>query len=220
MSHLKRKADGPLLPLRAPKQPRTAFLGYDGANAGPSNLMGVLSKWMASVGEIMESGLNAVRDLSLLPPEESQPVRQANGDARVPQANGHATRPSAPGPSRQAAPTRPVQIPPPPCAPPKSLRPLPASSSQRDAARMPPPPVPNGLRPSTSLPSSSSGSSSTSSSLSSNPAPADVRIAKALEERRRRNELEKQGVARLYEDRPHIYAKQVIVSIPALRPKN
>ena len=61
MSHLKRKADGPLLPLRATKQPRTAFLGYDGANAGPSNLMGVLSKWMATVGEIMESGLNAVR---------------------------------------------------------------------------------------------------------------------------------------------------------------
>ncbi|TRM61417.1 hypothetical protein BD626DRAFT_77397 [Schizophyllum amplum] len=59
---------------------------------------------------------------------------------------------------------------------------------------MPPPPVPG--------PSSSASSSSSLSlgSLSS----ADVRIAKALEERRRRQ----QGTPRLYENRPHIYAKQ------------
>ncbi|KAL1738129.1 hypothetical protein HDZ31DRAFT_70352, partial [Schizophyllum fasciatum] len=185
--HLKRKADGPLLPLRAAKQPRTALRGPDGAPAAPSNLMGVLSRWIASAADIMESGLNAVRDLSLLPPEDHQHERLANGNARVAPTDSHASRRAEAGPSRPPPPppmTRPLQIPAPPSA--------------RDAALMPPPPVPE---------PSSSASSSSSSNLGNPNAPADVRIAKAIEERRRRKERET-GVPRLYENRPHIYAKQ------------
>lgn len=70
MNSRKRQAPEPLLPLRFPKQPRLALVGYNGGAPSPSEKEGILSRWLKVGNEVAKLTYDTV--MILMPCEYSK----------------------------------------------------------------------------------------------------------------------------------------------------
>lgn len=61
MNPRKRPAIEPLLPLHAPKQPRTTMTGYDGGNPSPSGNAGIMSRWKRVFADIVVLSIDSFK---------------------------------------------------------------------------------------------------------------------------------------------------------------
>jgi hypothetical protein len=61
MNPRKRPAAEPLLPLQAPKQPRTTMVGYDGGNPSPSERVGLISRWKRVCSDVVHLAVDTVK---------------------------------------------------------------------------------------------------------------------------------------------------------------